>query len=149
MQKAVPKSRVEGYSLTHLKRELLYQQVVLVSEIAQFIAILAGSYTAVSTEHLLPITESLPLLLKFDPKTQKDELRLHSQKLKTTCEAAQQSISRMLEQKKREFDKAVAARIAVLQHTKNQQLAEIERNVKQTSDAFVWDTTKLNPDDFV
>lgn len=145
----VATSRVEGYNIPHFMREMLYQQVLLVSEIAQFLATLADSYTVVSAEHLLPNIARLPVLLKFDPNTQKDALKLHSLELKNTCEAAQQSIIRMLEQKKREFDAAMKARITTLQTIKNQRLAEIEQLVKQTSGVSLWDSTELNPEDFV
>ena len=147
--KSVNKSDADGYNISHFRRDMLYYQVVHAAEIASFMSTIASSYTDVSKEYLLPNIEKLLLFLKFNPETQKTEMRLHSQELKTNCEAAQHGIIKMITQKKADLKNAAKARIARLGEIKKQHLDQIDENVQRTPDMFFRDTTNLNPGDFV
>lgn len=59
---------MHGYGMSHLQRDLLYNQVFQASEIAHFVSHVDDTYTEVSNKFVLPDIKQLPLFLQFNPE---------------------------------------------------------------------------------
>ena len=140
---------IEGYNISHLRRDMIYHQAILAAEISHYLSMIASTYTTVSDTCLLPNIRQLLGLLKFDPESQIQELRLHSQKLMTDCESAQQHINDLMLQRNKAFRSRLNCRITRLRELKEQKLAELEKKIQQLPNIEPGDTKDLNPDNFV
>ena len=140
---------IEGYNISHIRRDMIHHQGILAAEIAHFLSMIASTYTTVSETSILPNIQKLLGLLRFDPETQKQELRLCSQGLTADCESAQQYINELMLQKNRDFRTKLNFRIAKLREMKTQQLADLENKIQRLPGTDPGDTKDLNPDNFV
>ena len=142
-------TKAGGYAISHFRRDMIYHQAMLAAEISNFVSVIAASYTNISTDYVLPSIEMLLELLKFDPETQKEELRLHLQALMTKCETAQQNINNLIDERKKDFRVQLESRIERLRLKEKQKLVELEDTIQRLPDTCDWNTEDLNPDDFV
>lgn len=140
---------IEGFNISHLRRDMIYHQGIIAAEVAHYLSTIASTYTTVSETCILPNTEKLLGLLKFDPETQKQELRLRLQKLTTDCESAQQNINELMLQRNKDFRSKLNSRIARLREIKMQKLADLETKIERLPSEEPGDTKDLDPDNFV
>lgn len=131
LTETVRRHTVHGYGMSHLQRDLLYNQVFQASEIAHFVSHVADTYTEVSNEFLLPGMVKLPLLLQFNPETQQHELEQELKQLKLHCDKAQEEISSRIKTKKQSFDTAVQKRLSDIKRVEKNSMPKIVNQVQK------------------
>lgn len=138
LTETVRRHTVHGYGMSHLQRDLLYNQVFQASEIGHFVSHVADTYTEVSNEFILPDIEQLPLLLQFNPEIQKHELEQELKQLKLHCDKAQEDISSRIRTKKQSFDTAVQKRLADIQRVQTDSMPKLVNQVQEVEvDDFI------------
>ena len=109
------KSTLAGYGVSDLKRDMLYQEAIQISELAGFVTLVAESYSEMSAQHIMPKLDGLPKLLSFDPQTDDTAIKRMQLKLHTECTDAQKLITDLIEKKKREYLSLADGRITAIQ----------------------------------
>lgn len=104
-----------GYSLTHLKRDILYQEVIEISELTGFVSLVAESYSEVSAQHIMPKLSGLHRLLNFDPQKDKSAIQRKQLLLQRECTDAQRQITDLIKIKSVEYKSLADRRIAAIQ----------------------------------
>ena len=122
LSESTKKHALQGYNLSHLKRDMLYHQVICVSQIAYFVSHIAETYGEVSNQNIMPAMNGIPALLKFNPETQKTAIKHMMEVLKSDCERAQAEIGLLVNKKGSEFEASVKIRVSNIK-TQMQQLA--------------------------
>ena len=121
------KHAIQGYSLSHLKRDMLYNQVTRVSQIAYFVSHVAETYGEVSKQNIMPAMNDISAILKFNPGTHKMAIQHMMESLKSDCEKAQAEIRLLVDKKGLEFHTSVNKRVINIK----MQMRQLATNLKE------------------
>ena len=128
LSESTKKHAIQGYSVSHLKRDMLYEQVISVSQIAYFVSHIADTYGEVSKQNIMPAMNDISAILKFNPDTHKMAIKHMMESLKSDCEKAQEEIHLLVNKKGREYDTMVKKRVINIKT----QMRELATNLKES-----------------
>lgn len=97
--------RLEGKSVSMVKRDMIYKQAFQGAKIAHVVNMIAGCYVEISNKHLMSRIAGLGKLLGFDPEKEMDEILKERRLLHQGLQEAQKSIKDLIIKKKKEFDR--------------------------------------------
>lgn len=103
---------------------------------------ISDAYYNISQAHLMPQVTCLGSLVALDPKTERREIDLKREELNDGCEKAQNAITRIAREKKREIDQIFERRIkkiqdeveALMPPLAEEKILEIKEKAKATVD---------------
>ena len=158
------KQAIEGYSLSKMKKDMIYKQAFEAAKIAHLVNMISGAYVDVSNRYIMSKVAGLGKLQGYDADSEKDRNAIQREfnALIEGCEEAQEGIKEVVLEHKREFDSRVETRIKTIKTELSAALppplpsdkteAKIKEVVKKAMDTVkevVPTTTKgLDPDDF-
>ena len=158
------KQEIEGYTLTKMKKDMIYKQAFQAAKIAHLVNMISGAYVDVSNRYIMSRVAGLGKLQGYDADSKKDRdaIQREFNALVEGCEEAQEGIKEVVLEHKREFDRRVETRIKTIKSELGAALprsipsdkteAKIKQVVKKAMDTVkevVPTTTKgLDPDDF-
>ena len=122
------KHALQGYNMSHLKRDMLYDQIISVSQIAYFVSHIAETYGEVSKQNIMPAMDGISAILKFNPDTQKMAIKHMMESLKSDCEKAQSEIGLLVNKKGREYDQLVRKRVLSIKSQMRQLAATLQES---------------------
>jgi len=130
------KTQALSYNAKLFSKDLLYTQAFQACNIASLVHMISGTYTDVSNKYLMDHVSSLGKLMAMDKS--KPEFEHERQKLRNSCDEAQNGILRLVLVNKKEFDRKSTARqekidrelLAILPAAPPEQIKSIQEAVK-------------------
>ncbi|KAK3524995.1 hypothetical protein QTP86_012203 [Hemibagrus guttatus] len=130
------KTQKLSYNAKLFSKDLLYSQAFQASNIASLVHMISGTYTEVSTKHLMDRVSSLGKLMAMDKE--KPEFLSEVEQLRISCDGAQQAILTLVLKNKKEFEEKSCARLekidkellAILPAAAPEEMKSIETAVK-------------------
>ena len=154
----------EGYTLTAMKKDMIYRQAFEAAKIAHLVNMISGAYVDVSNRYIMSKVAGLGKLQGYDAKSEKDQqaLKREFDALVEGCKDAQDGIKMLVLERKRDFDIRIESRIKTIKtelkkalpppSPSDQTEAKIKEVVKEAMDTvneILPTTTKgLDPDQF-
>ena len=155
---------IEGYTLTAMKKDMIYRQAFEAAKIAHLVNMISGAYVDVSNRYIMSKVAGLGKLQGYDAKSEKDQqaLKREFDALVEGCKDAQDGIKMLVLERKRDFDTRIESRIKTIKtelkkalpppSPSDQTEAKIKEVVKEAMDTvneILPTTTKgLDPDQF-
>ena len=142
------KQAIEGYTLSQMKRDLIYKQAFEAAKIAHLVNMISGAYVDVSNRYIMSRVAKLGKLQCYDADSEKDPNAIKEEfdSLVESCKAAQEGIREVVLEQKREFDKRVEMRIKTIKTELNAALppplpsdeteASIKEGIKEAMDTI-------------
>lgn len=158
------KQAIEGYTLSQMKKDMIYKQAFEAAKIAHLVNMISSAYVDVSNRYIMSKVAGLGKLQGYDADSEKDRnaIKREFDALVEGCKDAQEGIKDIVLEHKREFDRRIESRIKTIKTELNAALppplpsdksgAKIKEVVKKAMDTVnevVPTATKgLDPDDF-
>lgn len=152
---------LNNYSVTKLKRDMIYQQAFEAAKIAHLVNMISGTYVQVSKNYIMDRVAGLGKLQGYDPETEMRQIIQERMALNQGCQAAQDGIRQLVMERKREFDMRVDTRIKSIKTELEKALppptASEKKRIKEVVDegmanvkeTEVQSTKGLDPNDFM
>ncbi|XP_076347688.1 uncharacterized protein LOC143245337 [Tachypleus tridentatus] len=132
---------LEGYGISDLVKDMIYQEAFEAAKIAYMVNSISGVYVDVSSKYIMDRVASLGTLLGLDPETDKALITQERQKLHNGCMDAQKQIELLVRREKDDFHYRINKRISQLKQNLDNALpmvsAEASNRIQRSVQAGV------------
>ena len=110
------KQEIEGYTITQMKKDMIYKQAFEAAKIAHLVNMISAAYVDVSNKYIMSRVAGLGKLQGYDADSEKDRYAIQREfnALVEDCKDAQEGIKEVVLDHKREFDRRVESRIKAI-----------------------------------
>ncbi|XP_013791764.1 uncharacterized protein LOC106475632 [Limulus polyphemus] len=140
---------IEGYNISDLVKDMIYQEAFEAAKIAYMVNSISGVYVEVSSKYIMDRVSSLGTLLGLDPETDKALIIQERQKLHNGCKDAQRQIESLVLMEKDEFNHRINKRISQLKQNLDGALpmisAETSNRIQKSVAAGISASKELTP----